>query len=400
MLSASRDEYLGPAEPNERPRSGGDAVRALLCVAVIFMVFQAHVAALPVALSRLGSPGWAAGAATAIMMGTAVGCHAVAPILIRKSGGTQLALCVGFVGLGASSLLHAIGSSTWLHLGASAVTGAGFGVGVIAAATAVTQSGKQGKLGGRIAAFAVASTVPPIGTATLAAAAVGAGMGTIAFGVLATLSLATLPFTGSFRRERVKPPSSGVPGSRTFGTPLVVAFFLYTMIYGAILSFGPYQLAESDDSPWAFILGLQASLAVGRIGGGPLSERYGFGRAIGFAIAVSAMGTASLLTNLIPLLSGLAIGFGIGTTASSVQVTLANRAEPAHHAAVHAAFNLAWTGGMAIGPLVYVLPVSVAGHTPLLFAVLAAAHVFPIALISQATSRRLSNTGPRAERCP
>lgn len=345
-----------------RPASDRLVARIAIAASGGFAAFYTFYAAAP---SVLGGTTISSGTRVGIMMLVVV---AVQPLLLlgrRWIWKRRLAVMLALTAMGVGSAILPLAG----HWPGSILLGIGFGVFVVMSTVWVKEQAPAGQTGRALGVYGFGSAAggalgAPIGIyaaehgGQLAVAVVGCS-----FALCALIPAAQVTERNSHPESAHEPapPTVSSPASEAGATSAMAAVsgsllghLFAVALYGAALS-----SAGNTSGPWLPILtalAIQGCLALGRLCGGHLSDRYPplvmLLLAI-VALVLSAAGFAAANSRLGLLAAAAATGFASGAAQTSALTAMMRRVRtPRATETSSAAWNIAFDGGLGLGALV------------------------------------------------
>ena len=328
----------------------------LICAVVSMTSFFLLLSVVPLYASGGDESSVAAGLTTgAMMLATVVSEFFTTGFLIRF--GYRIGLATGIVLLGAPPLLLPLSDALPLILLVSLVRGVGLAITVVAGTSLAAALSPEGRRGEMLGVYGIGVSVPAI-------AALPAGVWLseeIGFTAVFLLSAVFMPVALLACAYFRAPHPETEKGSHNLLVALrwpgiaaqTVIFTTTTIAAGVFVTFLP--LAVEGDSSGIAALGLLAqalTAAVSRWAIGRAADRYGAGRLLVPAMAVTALGAACLIAvgSSAAVILGMALfGLGYGGAQSVTLMLMFERAPSNEIDRVSSVWNLAFDGGLGIG---------------------------------------------------
>jgi len=309
-----------------------------------------------------------AGLATGAMMLATVVVELVAPRLIARHGYRDV-LALGLLLLGAPSALLLLSPALPLVLAVCVARGAGLALVAVVGTALAAELLPADRRSEGIALYGVAAAAPailglPLGvwlSSTLGFDAV--------FLLAAGMALASLAAMPGLPREIGRGPGHGPVVAGLRGSGLVgpgLAFAATTVAAGVVVTFLPLAVSERQQGLAALALFAQAATApVARWAAGRYADRHGPAGLLVPALALMALGAATLVGIADPLLAlagKLVFGAGFGAAQTATLALMLERVPAAEYARVSALWNVAYDAGWGAGAAGFGLVVGTTGY--------------------------------------
>ena len=313
---------------------------------------------MPMLAAAAGASSSAAGLITGTLLLGTVAAEAAASAAIRRFG-YRMVLAAGAVLLGAPALAMLVREPQTVMMGVSLVRGIGFGLSGVATGALTATLLPPERRGEGLGLLGVVSGVPavvalPAGVwlAGHHLAVAAAAMAAIA-GLLPLAAIRLLPGRPAEQRAARMP---GPRGSRRLAGPalrLPLIFAAATIAAGVLDSFLPLTKGIPSDLSSAALLVQSIAATLSRWQAGQHGDRYGHARLLIPALAVAALGMATMLSLSSPamIFTGMVLfGAGFGVIENA---TFALLIEQLPEAKASALWNFAYDAGYGAGPAAF-----------------------------------------------
>lgn len=360
-----------------RRRTGGDPATlwsgpftfAVVATFGMFFSHQTLIVLTPYYVATSGSGDAVTGSITGVYMFAATATPlAMARLLSRYD--TRSLLVVSVLLLAAPAFAYPLTAEPAAVAALSLVRGVGFGIAAVGCAMAISVLALPERRGAAVGWFGLAASSPAIfgpGLGFSLVDAVGFAYTFLIVGLTTLLTLATvlpigpmppIPASGAGMRRALRRRSLLLPSSM---------FACAALVYGGLLTFVPLYLeVEARGSSAIFFLILGVAIAISRLVGGTILER--FGPALVFPASLGAGLLGVLLLALVPLAAtppvvALLFGLGFGTAATATHAVLVSRVSREGHGTANSLFNVAFNGGIGAGGAIFGVVAQAAGYT-------------------------------------
>ncbi len=373
----------------------------MLALAVVsafgFGGYAALLAVAPLWVLRGGATTVGAGVVNGVLLAATVLTQLTVPRALARWG-TGRVLVAGLLLLGLPAPAYLLSSALGWSLGLSAVRGAGFGVLTVIGSAAVARLVPADRRGAAIGVYGLAVAVPNLlllpGSVPVAER----------WGFVPVFWVAALPLLGvpaAFRLARVLRAVGGErDDARTADRsrvdlralrgvlPPTLVLFSVTMAGGALLTFSPQLTGPGTAALVLLAMGTAAALSRWLIGA--LADRFGAGRflAPGLVCAAAALAVCAWAVarhqGALLVAAAAVLGLSYGAVQNLTLVVAFAAVEPGQVPAASAGWNIGFDAGTAAGSV--------------LTGALAAAHSFPVALVTLAVCCLLAVAATRVSR--
>ena len=313
---------------------------------------------MPMLAAAAGASSSAAGLITGTLLLGTVAAEAAASAAIRRFG-YRMVLAAGAVLLGTPALAMLVREPQTVMMGVSLVRGIGFGLSGVATGALTATLLPPERRGEGLGLLGVVSGVPavvalPAGVwlAGHHLAVAAAALAAIA-GLLPLAAIRLLPGRPAEQRAARMP---GPRGSRRLAGPalrLPLIFAAATIAAGVLDSFLPLTKGIPSDLSSAALLVQSIAATLSRWQAGQHGDRYGHARLLIPALAVAALGMATMLSLSSPamIFTGMVLfGAGFGVIENA---TFALLIEQLPEAKASALWNFAYDAGYGAGPAAF-----------------------------------------------
>ena len=304
-----------------------------------------------------------------LLLGT-VAAEAVAAAAIRRFG-YRMVLAAGAVLLGAPALAMLAREPQAVLAGVSVVRGLGFGLSGVATAALTARLLPPGRRGEGLGLLGLVSGVPAIFALPAGVWLAGHHLAAAAAALAAAaglLPLAAIRWLPGGREARHTARARRMPAARSPGRlagaalRLPLIFAAATIAAGVLDSFLPLAKGIPSNLSAAALLVQAITATLSRWQAGKHGDRYGHARLLVPALAVAALGMATMifLGSPVVLFAGMvAFGAGFGVIENA---TFARLLEQLPEAKASALWNLAYDAGYGAGPAAFGLICVAAGY--------------------------------------
>lgn len=374
------------AEETDRVRQESSASRhlAFLFVSAFLAIgnFAALMSVVPLWAAHGGAGSGGVGATTGVTLGATVLTQLTMPWLFRLLTLRRM-LAVGAFVLALATPAYALTDALVPVLAVSAVRGAGFACVVVAGVALAAEIAPPGRVATSAGMFGVAAGLPNV---LLLPAGVWLAQQwgfTPLFLAAAVVALVAVPLALAL------PETGGHATRQTSGhshlgrRPLAAAgvFLTTTATFGTVATFLPVALPASPIPSLALLI-LSAGAVVTRLVSGAVADRYGSGRLVVPCAVVCGLGAAGLAATMDDggpalVLAAAVFGLGLGAVQNDSFVVVLQHFGPGRSGAASTIWNIAYDGGMGLGPFVVGFGLALTGYAgvfvALAFALIAAA---------------------------
>jgi len=344
---------------------------------------------MPMLAAAAGASSSSAGLITGSLLLGTVAAEAVAAVAIRRFG-CRMVLAAGAVLLGTPALAMLAPEPRAVMVSVSLVRGLGFGFCGVVTGALTAKLLPPGRRGEGLGLLGVVSGVPAVVALPAGVWLAGHHLAAVAVAMAATaglLSLVAIRWLPGGSEARRTASARRMPGPRSSGRMACAAlrlpliFAAATIAAGVLDSFLPLAKGIASNLSSAALLVQAVTATLSRWQAGKHGDRYGHARLLIPALAVAALGMATMMALRSPgvIFAGMVLfGAGFGVIESS---TFALLIEQLPEAKASALWNLAYDGGYGAGPAVFGLICVLTGY-PVAFALAGALilAVVPVAL--------------------
>ncbi len=358
----------------------GTAVPARLLSAPLAVTFLAEFTSLtsfflllsvmPMLAAAAGAGSSGAGLITGSLLLGTVAAEAAAAAAIRWFG-YRMVLAAGAVLLGAPALAMLTRQPQAVMVSVSVARGLGFGLSGVVTGALTAKLVPPGRRGEGLGLLGVVSGVPAIVALPAGVWLAGHHLAAAAAAMAATaglLPLAAIRWLPGGREARRSARVRRMPGARSGGRMaggalrLPLIFAAATIAAGVLDSFLPLAKGISSNLCSAALLVQAITATLSRWQAGKRGDRYGHARLLIPALAVAALGMATmmLLGSPVVIFAGMVLfGAGFGVIENATFALLIERLPEAKASAL---WNLAYDAGYGAGPAVFGLICVAAGY--------------------------------------
>lgn len=343
-------------------RLGGLPFRLMLLSSVLgFSGYALLLPVVPLWVSQGGTGAFGAGATTGVLMLITVATQAGTPWLLARIG-HRWVLGLGTALLGAPTPLFALSADLAPVLALSAVRGIGFGMATVAGSALVAELVSRQQLGRGVAAYGLATGLPQL-LLLAAGVALVAQLGFtavfVAGGIVPLLGALLVPTIRMPAVPSSDEPPRVVPLSGLAGPAMVpvLAMLACAIAQGGLITFLPLAVPGAAFLVAAALFATAAGALAGRLAGGELVDRLGWGGKLlrpgvilagaGMVVELIAIGPAG--GGVLLIVGAVAVGVGFGLVQNDSLTGLFTAFGSGRYGAASAAWNAAYDGGTGIG---------------------------------------------------
>jgi MFS family permease len=316
---------------------------------------------MPMLAAAAGAGSSRAGLITGSLLLGTVAAEAVAAAAIRRFG-YRMVLAAGAVLLGAPALAMLAREPQAVMVSVSMVRGLGFGLSGVVTGALTAKLLPPGRRGEGLGLLGVVSGVPAVVALPAGVWLAGHHLAAAAAAMAATaglLPLAVIHWLPGGREARHTARARRMPGARSSGRMagaalrLPLIFAAATIAAGVLDSFLPLAKGIPSNLSSAALLVQAITATLSRWQAGKHGDRFGHARLLIPALAVAALGMASMMVlgSPVVLFAGMVLfgaGFGVIENATFAQLI-----EQLPEAKASALWNLAYDAGYGAGPAVF-----------------------------------------------
>ncbi|AIT61416.1 MFS transporter [Corynebacterium doosanense] len=347
----------------------------LVAIAAAFGAWSLLLPVIPLAVLDSGGSAGLAGASTGVFMLATVITQMFTPLMLRRIGYNPVMVAAAFM-LGVPALGHLLGTEAWVVLLFSALRGIGFGALTVAEAALVAELVPVrflGKATGTMGVFIGLAQMIMLPAGLFLAQAAGYDTVYITAAVVALIAVLMCLRIPRLKAAPARPASAGQVAGEPQHVPmwklvLVPALALTTlsMSFGAVSSFLPAAVVESNPAAGAVIGGFMLSIVGGsamvpRYLAGVIADRTGQpGGLIIYAQVAGLAGMALMAATVawgwpvwLLVVAAVLFGGGFGAVQNEALLSMFQRLPRSKVSQASAVWNIFYDAGTGIGSVVY-----------------------------------------------
>ncbi|MFC4950407.1 MFS transporter [Pseudonocardia sp. GCM10023141] len=342
---------------------GGVPFRLMLGASVLaFSGYAMLLAVVPLWAARGGAGALGAGATTGVLMLVTVATQGATPWLLARIG-HRWVLGLGALLLGAPTPLLALSAELGPVLAVSALRGIGFGLATVAGSALVGELVPRRQQGRGVAAYGLATGLPQLVFLAAGVALVdrlGFTVVFVAAGILPVVGALIVPAVRPVERPAAVETVAGASvASRVSAAALVpvVAMLACSIAQGGLITFLPLAVPDAGPLVAGALFGTAGGAMVGRLAGGELVDRLGWGgrllrpgallAAAGMVAEVLAIGSAG--GGVLLVVGAVAVGLGFGVVQNDAMTGLFTAYGSGRYGPASAVWNAAYDAGTGLG---------------------------------------------------
>jgi Arabinose efflux permease len=342
--------------PSSTPGIRSAAFRLMLTTtALSFSSYSLLLPVVPLWAERGGSGALGSGATTAVLMATTVGTQLAVPWLLARVG-HRWVLAAGALLLGLPSPFFAPSPDLAPVLVLSGIRGIGFGLVTVAGSALIAELVPREQHGRATGYYGLAVGLPQIalyGGGVAMADAFGFPAVFLVAGLAPVLGALAVPGIRGARRRVPSRTRSPRPPVRSSAAPLV-AMLTCAVAQGGIITFLPLAVPGGGLVVPAALLATAAGAMLGRLAGGELVDRLGWGGRLlvpGMLLAAAGLAAEVLGGDVLVVAGAAVVGFGFGIVQNDSLTTLFTAFGAAGYGVASALWNIAFDAGTGVGAL-------------------------------------------------